>query len=69
MNPLRYRAGLVTLHLRLCAPHFYPTRDDTGDLGKHGYGGMVTPPRHRKNGTGNPPPTVRAPEFYPNPPS
>jgi hypothetical protein len=26
----------------------------------------VTPPRNRKSGSGNPPPTVRAPEFYPD---
>ena len=41
-------------------------RDDTGGLGKHGYGGIVHPPRNRKSGTGNPPPKVRAPEFYPD---
>jgi ChrR Cupin-like domain len=35
-----------------------------GGLRKHGYGGNVTPPRHRKSSIGNPPPTVRAPEFY-----
>ena len=37
-----------------------------GGLGKHGYGGKVTPPRNRKSGSGNPPPTVRAPEIYPD---
>jgi hypothetical protein len=26
----------------------------------------VNPPRNRKSGAGNPPPTVRALEFYPN---
>jgi hypothetical protein len=41
-------------------------RDDTGGLGKHGYGGIVTPPRNRKSGTENPPPKVRAPKFYPD---
>ena len=30
-------------------------------------GGIVTPPRNRKSGIGNPPPTVRAPEIYPDP--
>src|SRR5262245_44690525 len=37
-----------------------------GGLGKHGYGGIVNPPCNRKSGTGNPSPTVRAPEFYPD---
>jgi predicted ATPase len=41
-------------------------RDDKGGLGKHGYGGIVNPPCNRKSGTGNPPPKVRAPEFYPD---
>jgi hypothetical protein len=41
-------------------------RDYRGGLGKRGYGGTVNPPRNRKGGTGNPPPTVGAPEFYPN---
>ena len=26
----------------------------------------MNPPRNRKGGTGNPPPTAGAPEFYPN---
>src|SRR2546428_542531 len=37
-------------------------RDDKGGLGKHDYGGTVNPPCNRKSRTGNPPPTVRAPE-------
>jgi hypothetical protein len=44
-------------------------RDRRGACGHASEGGHVTPPRHRKSGTGNPPPTVRAPEFYPNPSS
>ena len=37
-----------------------------GGLGKRGHGGIVIPPRNRKGGPGNPLPTVRASEFYPN---
>ena len=37
-----------------------------GGLGKRGHGGIVNPPRNRKGEPGNPPPTVRASEFYPN---
>jgi hypothetical protein len=44
-------------------------RDRRGGLGKRDQGGNVNPPRNRKSGAGNPPPTVRALEFYPNKPA
>src|SRR5215831_12322504 len=38
----------------------------SGGLRKRSQGGNEIPPRNRKSEPGNPPPTVVAPEFYPN---
>ena len=38
----------------------------SGGLRKRSHGGNENPPRNRKSELGNPPPTVGAPEFYPN---
>ena len=48
-----------------CDPGFAPAIPQIR-LGKRGRGGTVNPPRNRKSGIGNHPPTVGAPELYPN---
>jgi hypothetical protein len=67
LEPQRWRKGCQGTAMVANRTWGNPTvRDDKGGLGKHGYGGIVNPPRHRKSGSGNPPPKARAPEFYPD---
>src|ERR1035438_3859445 len=70
MLPAGRHIFLEATYLRKCVrAHLTREIRPSGIIGGHGkrsYGGTVNPPRNRKGGAGNPPPTAGAPEFYPN---